>query len=175
MHISVLEFLNYAVKEYQLAHSSVLEVGSRDINGSPRKFFDGVYWGVDMIDGPGVDEVCNAHDLMNHEGPPELDREPEDVCPIYDVVVSTEMFEHDSAPWESMNEMRHVCRAGGYLIVTARGYDHRGCFPVHGYPEDHWRYSVTGMEHLLHAFCWEPIEVRPDHTDPGVFAVARAR
>jgi hypothetical protein len=43
---------------------SVLEVGSLNINGTVRDFFDAKeYVGVDLIEGPGVDRVCAGQDL----------------------------------------------------------------------------------------------------------------
>ena len=42
----------------------VLEVGSRDVNGSVRQFFDGgEYVGVDWRPGPCVDLVLLAHEM----------------------------------------------------------------------------------------------------------------
>lgn len=155
-----MQFVGRVVDARGLAGMSVLEVGSRDINGTPREFFTGHYWGVDMLPGPSVDQVLSAHHLT------ELDRE-------FEVVLSTEMLEHDSAPWISLEQMAAVCAPDGCLIVTARGYDDRGCFPVHGFPEDHWRFSCTGMTHLLARTGWSPVQVIPDPAYPGVFAFAR--
>src|ERR1700747_2459775 len=158
------------VRKYNLADKNVLEVGSLNVNGSARKFFTGRYFGTDMREGPGVDLVCNAHALMpplgSLKGPP--------AGRNYDVVVCTEMLEHDDAPWDSILQMRLVIRDGGILLLTCRGYDERGCFPLHGYPEDLWRYSVQGVEALLRAFDWEPLELLADPQAPGVLAVARA-
>ena len=162
MHASVMLWAARAIDRHGLAGCSVLEVGALDVNGSVRRLFGGgAYLGVDMRDGPDVDRVCDAHDL------PSLGRR-------FEVVVSTEMLEHDSAPWLSVARMREVCRDDGWLLITARGYDERGCFPVHGYPEDHWRFSVTGMTHLLSWAGWRPVSVEPDPECPGVLAVARA-
>lgn len=163
VHESVMAWVAEIVQEEQLAALTTLEVGSLDVNGSVRSLFTGSYWGVDMQAGPGVDEVLDAHALT---GALSTGR--------FDVVVSTEMLEHDSAPWQSVEQMRLVLKLGGTLILTARGYDERGCFPVHGYPEDHWRYSVTGMLHLLRGADFDVEECVPDPQCPGVFALARA-
>lgn len=40
---------------HQLGCRSTLEVGSLNVNGTVRDLFTGVYLGVDMRDGPGVD------------------------------------------------------------------------------------------------------------------------
>ena len=61
----------------------VLEVGSRDINGSVRdEFTNADYIGIDVEAGPGVDQVCLGH---------EFQADPES----FDVVCSSETFEHD--------------------------------------------------------------------------------
>jgi SAM-dependent methyltransferase len=161
MHGSVLEFVRVEVASRGLSTRSVLEVGSLNVNGSARQFFAGDYWGVDMRPGEGVDEVCNAHDLQDseHSGP-------------FEVIVCTEMLEHDDDPWSSLREMAGACADGGHLLLTARGFDHRGAFPVHAYPLDFWRFSCGGLEALLWQTGWQPEVVKSDPEAPGVFAVA---
>lgn len=163
MHASVLHFIADQVETRHLSRRSVLEVGSLDVNGSARQFFTGRYIGTDMREGPGVDVVVNAHDLTRTLEPGS-----------FDVVVCTEMLEHDDAPWRSLEEMREMVRPGGTLLLTARGYDRRGCFPLHGYPEDLWRFSVDGMRALLVWANWSVDMVTADPDEPGVFAVAHA-
>lgn len=160
MHASVMEFVARAVERYNLAEQSVLDVGSFDVNGSPRHLFERLYVGIDMRSGPGVDHVVDAHDLSRFRH--------------FDVIVCTEVLEHDDAPWVSLREMHSACRHGGLLILTARGYDERGCFGVHGYPGDHWRFSLTGVESLLDYTGWTVLELEKDPEAPGVFAVATA-
>jgi hypothetical protein len=163
MHPSVLRFVQGQVQLHELAERSVLEVGSLNVNGSPRGFFSGPYKGVDMRAGPGVDEVVNAHDLSDQDGIPEGG---------WDVIVCTEMLEHDDVPWVSLREMHAVCQEDGYLLLTCRGYDRRGCFPVHAYPMDFWRFSCDGISALLSWAGWHPIFIQADPEAPGVFAVA---
>lgn len=159
MHASVLDYISAQVRLLRLAEASILEVGSYNVNGTPRIYFKGPYVGVDMRPGPGVDRVAAA------------DRLPFDDS-SFDAVISTEMLEHDTRPWRSIAEMARVVRAGGPLILTARGYDVRGCFPIHDYPDDHWRFSCGGMTALLEDVGLEVYEVRPDPECPGVFATA---
>lgn len=62
---------------------SVLEVGSLDINGTVRDFFDAErYVGVDIGPGPGVDVVCAGQDLDYPDR-------------SFDVAISAECFEHN--------------------------------------------------------------------------------
>jgi SAM-dependent methyltransferase len=160
MHPSVMAFASEAVDHYALRDLTVLEVGSYNVNGTVRDLFAGPYLGVDMRPGPGVDEVCNSRALRT------LGR-------TFDVVVSTEMLEHDPLPWVSIRQMADVLHPGGILLLTARGYDERGCFPVHDYPDDLWRFSVEGIVHLLTGCGFDVLEAFSDPEEPGVFAVGR--
>ena len=149
------------VDEYDLAGKHVLEVGSMNVNGTVRGMFTGSYLGVDIRPGHGVDLQI-----------PDGKKLPFD-SQSFEVVVSTEMLEHDGLPWKSVAEMRRVLRRGGMLLLTARGYDARGCFGLHDHPGDYWRFSVGGMTILLDEVGFKERTVIPDPQYPGVFAVAR--
>jgi SAM-dependent methyltransferase len=85
---------------------TVLEVGSLDINGSVRSFFQqGSYTGIDVGPGKGVDFVCAGQD---YEAPDAS----------FDVVISCECMEHNpywAATWSNMIRM---CKPGGIIIMT---------------------------------------------------------
>ncbi len=85
---------------------SVLEVGSRDVNGAIRDLFDtGVYVGCDIAPGPGVDVVLNA------ELPDTLGRQ-------FEVVVCCEVFEH-TAGWPLIVEnIAGWLQPGGLALLT---------------------------------------------------------
>lgn len=158
MHPSVMRFVERQVAEHNLASVRTLECGSLNVNGSARGLFTGEYVGTDMRAGPGVDVVCNAHEL-SYPGE-------------FGLALSTEMLEHDDAPWLSLAAMRGCVWEPGHLILTARGYDERGCFPLHGYPSDLWRFSVDGVQAILRHAGWKPLLVEVDPEAPGVFAYA---
>jgi SAM-dependent methyltransferase len=84
---------------------SVFEIGSADINGSVRGYFQSTdYVGVDLIPGPGVDVVGQGEDVR-------LDR-------AFDIAVSTECLEHNPKYFETFENMvRHV-RPGGMVLFT---------------------------------------------------------
>lgn len=167
MHASVMTYVAWVVDNWRVAKSTsyVLEVGSYDENGSVREIFEKghcfIYTGVDMRPGPGVDVVATADQL------PWLGAD-------FDVVVSTEMLEHDIRPWASVREMARVLKPGGHIILTARGFHQKGCFAYHAYPHDHWRYSVEGLRALMED-CGglEVLDCRWDPEAPGVFALGR--
>ena len=160
MHESVRRFVAEHVDLFDLAGTDTLEVGSYDVNGSVRDLFTGSYTGVDMRCGPGVDAVAAA------DGLPFADRS-------FGAVVSTEMLEHDARPWLSVNEMGRVLRPGGWLLLTCRGFDSRGCFPLHEYPDDLWRFTTRSVRLLLEDAGMTDIRSVEDPQTPGVFAAAR--
>lgn len=88
----------------------VLDCGSLDINGNNRwAFKECQYEGVDIIEGPNVDTVSRVHKLgfMYNES--------------FDVVISTEMLEHDEYWRESIKRMYAMVKPGGMLLITAGG------------------------------------------------------
>jgi SAM-dependent methyltransferase len=155
MHESTFNFVKQKVMQRGIADKNTLEVGSLDVNGSVRELFTGNYIGVDMREGKGVDRVMNAHSLdgaWNER---------------FDVVVSTEMLEHDDMFWLSMSEMGRVLKKGGYLIITARGNG----FNEHGYPYDYWRFNISAFNVLIGLAGCKPLEVIDDPMFPGVFGI----
>jgi len=88
--------------------SRVLDVGSYDVNGSPRRWFDAgcAYLGVDCQPSPDVNLVADAHALPFKDG-------------FFDVVVSTEALEH-AKDWPGVaREMVRLVRLGGLVVLTA--------------------------------------------------------
>lgn len=83
----------------------VVDFGSLDINGSNRDLFaDSDYTGIDLGPGKGVDVVCRAHTYTPSE-------------PV-DIVISTEMLEHDAYWEDSLENALRILRKGGLLLCT---------------------------------------------------------
>jgi len=89
--------------------TTVLDCGSLDINGSNRPLFaGGRYTGVDIAPGRNVDLVSAIHDLKLADG-------------AFDVIVSTECFEHDRHYADSLRNIVRMLRArGGSCSSRAR-------------------------------------------------------
>jgi SAM-dependent methyltransferase len=87
----------------------VLDLGGRDINGTTRGLFPaaGVYQVVDILPGPGVDVVADAA-TWTPDG-------------AYDVVVSTETFEHTAVWPDICQTVFKALRPGGLFIATMAG------------------------------------------------------
>lgn len=112
MHPEAMDAIRKALasKGPDFQPKTVLEFGSRNINGSPRELFDEsvYYFGVDIEDGPGVDLVGNAADVG-----------VSGFVGAFDVVICAEVFEH-THEWKNivMNSFDHL-RQGGLAIFTA--------------------------------------------------------
>ena len=104
MHIEAHE---YAVRHRAgRRFGDVVEVGSRDINGSVRALIDcKTYTGIDLAAGAGVDVVGDAFDM----------RHP---C---DLVVCMEVLEHEPRAEALVAHMAGWLRPGGAMLVTAAG------------------------------------------------------
>jgi SAM-dependent methyltransferase len=106
MHTEAYEWVRRHATSRPVA---VLDLGGRDINGTPRRLFPNatVYRVVDMYDGPGVDIVTDAATWTP-------DQE-------YDVVVCCETFEHTPDWAKIVATAYQACRPGGKLILTMAG------------------------------------------------------
>lgn len=159
-HRSVLAFVMTHISAADVAGKKVLEVGSLDVNGSPRWLIEllapASYIGVDMRPGPKVDQICAASALIATFG-----------VESFDVVVSTEMLEHAEDWRGAVSNMKRVLVPGGLLLVTTRSPG----FPQHDYPGDYWRFT---RQDALEIFSdMEEIEVVEDPMAPGILVRAR--
>jgi len=138
----------------------IIEVGSRDVNGSLRPFAEvlgpEIYLGVDLEEGSGVDEICNVYDLVDRYGKES-----------FDVVISSEMVEHVQDWRKAMSQIKSILRPGGIVLITTRSIG----FPYHDYPFDYWRYELEDMNAIFSDMKVDALE--PDPLSPGVLVKAR--
>lgn len=151
MHQNIIDWTQKAVNENGLQNLSTLEIGSRDINGSVRGCFKGPYIGIDFIEGPGVDIVMNAHDLKFDNA-------------YFDVVVCTEMLEHDSAFWITLAEIGRVLKNEGHFIMSTRGNG----FAEHGWPYDYWRFMINSGTVIAELASCKIVSCEDDPYAPGI-------
>lgn len=87
--------------------TNVLEVGSLNINGTVRDFFEfsKEYVGLDLMEGKDVDIVCEGADY---------DGDSESV----DTVISTECFEHDKDWQNTFSNMYRLAKKEGLVLFT---------------------------------------------------------
>jgi SAM-dependent methyltransferase len=118
------------------ASGQVLEIGSHDVNGTVRQFFEDAteYTGIDMTPGPGVDLVLNAEALLDHFGDES-----------FDTILCCEMLEHDILFLHTVHEIHMMLKPGGMLIITTPTFG----FPLHRFPKDYWRFGEDAYREIF--------------------------
>jgi len=107
-HDEQMNFISSVRQLYsnKFSNTRVLEIGSLDINGSVRKFFNNCqYIGIDVGPGRGVDIVCEGQNFNEKDG-------------TFDVIISCECFEHNPYWVETFQNMIRLCKSGGLIIMT---------------------------------------------------------
>ena len=110
----------------------ILDLGSFDVNGSYREYFDVSPWryrGLDTISGKNVDIV-----LKNPYKWTEIRSKSADV------ILSGQAFEHIEFFWITILEIERALKPGGLccIIAPSGGFEHR-------YPVDCWRFYPDGF------------------------------
>jgi len=155
MHYYIKDFFVFTSNSKLFEGKKVLEVGSRNVNGTLRRIIENFkpekYLGIDIIEGKGVDKVCNANELINEFG-----------SNSFDVVICTELLEH-VRDWKNViTNIKGVVKPDGLLFITTRskGFGH------HGYPYDYWRYEIKDFQIIFSDF--EILCLAQDVGSPGV-------
>lgn len=164
-HASVLDFVSDMTHEVPTLVNSekrVIELGSRDINGSARRvlrrFKPEFYVGVDATSGRGVDVVCDV-ERVNRLYPKGF----------FHLVVATELLEHVYDWRRAIENMVYLCAPHGYILITTRSEG----FPLHDYPEDHWRFSLEDMSEIFKGAYFHTL--REDPEQAGVCCLVKNR
>lgn len=146
--------------------ADVLEVGSRMHQPDAwwvvnRDLAQGQWLGIDMQDGPNVDQVVDLHEL------------PEGWTDRFTGVLLSEVLEHVRNPWLALTQIHRVMQPGALLIVTVPF-----CFPRHSFPSDYWRFTEEGIRAVLSDSGFVDIETANsgpnvafavnDHGEPGL-------
>lgn len=135
----------------------VIDCGSLDINGNNRDLFTGgTYIGIDIVAGPNVDVVTRIHE---YDGG------------LFDVVISTECFEHDAHFDKTFERMIQMVAPEGLLLFTCAttGRPEHGTDAIEGWASpgthDHYRNIAANdvVGSLARSFrCWA---VEIEHSD----------
>jgi SAM-dependent methyltransferase len=146
---------NLAIEEVK--GKKIIEVGSYDVNGSLRPIIEAwgtpdEYVGVDIIDGPGVDLICPAEEIIEKFGKES-----------FDIVISTEMLEHVRDWRKVISNIKNICKPNGLILITTRSYG----FGYHDFPYDFWRFESVDMTSIF-SDC-NILNLQNDKSDPGVF------
>jgi len=131
MHKEALDWVHGSFHDWRQEGKSldVLEIGSLNINGSPRPIiepFSKTYYGIDMQEGPGVDQVMDAAGFLMPES--------------FDVIICCEVFEH-TPDWKKIiaNSAQNL-RVGGIFIATMAGEGRRPHSAIDENPIRDWEY-----------------------------------
>jgi SAM-dependent methyltransferase len=134
MHPESFQHLQDCVQEHlnEQIKTTIVDVGSMDVNGSYRSIFNCPQWqyiGLDVSNGKNVDIVLKKpyhFPLASHST---------------DVVISGQSFEHIDFFWITWMEMIRIVRPGGLIIlaVPQNLLEHR-------YPVDCWRFFPDSMK-----------------------------
>lgn len=90
------------------------------------------YVRLDIFEGPDVDVVGDLHAL------------PADWSNRFDCFIAHAVWEHLERPWIAAREVARVLAPGGvFLVVTHQ------TFPLHGYPNDYFRFSREALRLLF--------------------------
>jgi SAM-dependent methyltransferase len=107
-HPSQVEFIKVTKSLFpeMFVNRKVLEIGSLDINGSVRGFFENCeYIGLDIAPGPGVDIACEG---QKYDAPSES----------FDVVISCEVMEHNPYWEDTLKNMIRLLKPGGLMVMS---------------------------------------------------------
>jgi SAM-dependent methyltransferase len=107
-HTVQLEFvqISKSIFSTMFVNQKVLEIGSLDINGSVRGFFEHCdYTGLDIGPGPGVDVVCQGQSYDAPTG-------------SFDVVICCEVMEHNPFWQDTFRNMIRLLRPGGLMVMS---------------------------------------------------------
>lgn len=123
----ILHFMQ--LHQHKTYVGDVLEVGSYNVNGTPRTVLQHIaksYIGVDISPGDCVDIVMDAEKLLDTFKPAQ-----------FDTVVCCELLEHCLHPWIIVEVMRTVLKPNGWLWISTPTFG----FPEHRYPIDCYRFG----------------------------------
>jgi hypothetical protein len=134
VEISSKVIKSYFNERFPKTDIKVLEVGSFDVNGGVRGYFDKFnYTGIDLIDGPGVDIVCSGH-LFESENK-------------FDIVICCECFEHDIYWQETFKNMYSLAGNSGVIVVTVASLGRLEHGTIRTSPLDSPGTSSKGMDY----------------------------
>lgn len=129
---------NTMLVKKEVRGKDILEVGSRNVNGSVRALAEPLapecYIGIDIQEGEGVDVICNVYDIVDKYG---VDQ--------FDGVVCTEVLEHVENWRRAVYNLKTVVKVGGFIIISVPSIG----FHYHSYPDDYWRYQQKDIRAIF--------------------------
>lgn len=132
MHQAVIDYVAHHLPDFP---GDVLDVGGRDINGTPRWLFENAdsYRVVDLHEGDNVDVVGDITELG--------------LSGVANTVLCLEVLEHAENWRDIVAACVAACRPGGTVIVTAAGPGREPHSAIDGGPvrDGEWYGNVTAV------------------------------
>lgn len=125
-----LDFIEKCIGKYSIKPTSVLDVGSLDVNGGPRHLFKCDYLGIDPVDGPSVDSTIPVKMMP-------LDKK-------FDTVICLNMLEHSPTFMTDLLYIHELVEKSGYFFLSVPGIG----FPEHHQP-DYWRFTKRAVKEII--------------------------
>ena len=148
-HVLWFEFLE---RLHSLPSGDVVELGSRARSGIIRRTLLPPhlgYVGVDILPGPNVDIVADAHELSAALAKRR-----------FVAVIALSVFEHLAMPWKVVLEINKVLSEGGLVFVQTPQ-----TWPLHDEPWDYWRFSSHAWRCLFNDYTGFKV-VKVAHGEP---------
>jgi SAM-dependent methyltransferase len=102
------------------------------------------YVGVDVADNPQADLQGTIEQLPVEDE-------------SFDIVLCLQVLEHVEDPAQAVRELHRVTRPGGRVLAATHGTQ-----VYHPLPEDHWRWTHTGLERLFNRNGeWRSVRIEP--------------
>lgn len=116
---------------------AILELGTLRWETNPTHHLEwappgSTYVMSDVAAGTDVDVVADAHDLSPFP------------AATFDAVVCCSVWEHLARPWLAAQAVARVLKPAGMAYVSTHQ-----TFPLHGYPNDYWRFSTEALDVLF--------------------------
>jgi SAM-dependent methyltransferase len=153
-HLEQKQFCLYVKQKFPsfFRNKRVLDVGSGDVNGNNRFLFEDChYCGVDVVSAPNVDVVSKCHDLDFDDG-------------HFDVIISTECFEHDMYLELSLKSIVRMLKSGGLFVFSCAttGRPEHGTSRVQGEASFHMQVGDERWSNFYKNLTKEDIEALID-------------
>ena len=159
MHPEALEWVGRYATDAPL---TLLDIGGRHINGTPRNLFPNAdYTVLDALPDGNVDVVADAATWTPHRD--------------YDGIICTEVFEHTDEWPQICATAFKACSPGGFLIVTCAGPGRAVHCGVDGGPDLHPGETYANVDPaelraVLEDYGWQNVLI--DHAGLDVRAYA---
>lgn len=105
--------------------------------------------GLDLKKMKGVDVIGDGHFLPFKDN-------------VFDVIICSEVLEHAYSPQQFISEIKRTLKPIGKLFLSTRFI-----FPIHGAPQDYYRFTEYGLQYLLRDF--NRINIEPHRSTLGTF------